>query len=208
MNTQLPGQIVSVLWCITFFFFQCNVQCFQPFARNCFFWFFTIPFFPYNFFFFFFIPFMEIWKLINENFSSLSRYDVVLVKTLVCIQWYSSLPAIRFDRGLWSLLESVALPFPSLASQYVCCGQVCIWKKASFPWVVGSFSLTSHEQPHGHCQNPTKFVLQKKSVQPPTFCLGSLGKNSFPSINRKFDLLILASLYKQISSSGRWCRFQ
>lgn len=36
----------------------------------------------------------------------------------------------------------------------------------------------------------------------------SLGQNSFQTVNKKFDLLILASLYKQISSSEKWCGFQ
>lgn len=36
----------------------------------------------------------------------------------------------------------------------------------------------------------------------------SLRQNSFQSVNKKFDLLILASFYKQISSSEKWCRFQ
>lgn len=36
----------------------------------------------------------------------------------------------------------------------------------------------------------------------------SLGQNSFQSVNKKSDLLILASSYKQMSSSEQWCRFQ
>lgn len=31
----------------------------------------------------------------------------------------------------------------------------------------------------------------------------SLGQNSFQSVNKKFDLLILAHLYKQISSAEK-----
>lgn len=54
----------------------------------------------------------------------------------------------------------------------------------------------------------TEVVLRRKSVQPPVFCLGSSRQNNFQSINRELDLLILASLCKQISSSERWCRFQ
>lgn len=38
--------------------------------------------------------------------------------------------------------------------------------------------------------------------------LPSSGQNSFQSVNKKFDLLIFASLYKQISSSEKWHRFQ
>lgn len=51
-------------------------------------------------------------------------------------------------------------------------------------------------------------ILRKKSVQPPIICLGSSRQNTFQSINRELDLLVLASLCKQISSSERWCSFQ
>lgn len=73
------------------------------------------------------------------------------------------------------------------------------WQKVS-PW--------HHVNSHMDILKTHRSCPSKEISSPPVFCLGSSRQNNFQSINRELDLLILASLCKQISSSERWCRFQ
>lgn len=157
MNNQLSGQVLSdakTYHYLFFFFFFPPVNCLVFLAlhnssrKTVSFSFLKLGCFPLD-------------VKTNRNFSLLGKYNAVLIKPFVYIQWYSSLPAIRSYQVLWPWLEHVALPFSPLANQYVCGRWVRIWKKAFLPWVAESFSLASCEQPHGHSQNSQKLSFER-----------------------------------------------